>query len=80
MVPATLIPTGAVTLAVAAIAFMTGWKDPSYPAGLIDGMIRDRGTDAAPVNKMTVIITGSTSGLGKMAASRIKMREHYLRN
>ena len=71
MVPATLIPTGVVTLAVAAIAFMTGWKDPSYPVGLIDDMIRDRGTDAAPVNKMTVIITGSTSGLGKMAASRL---------
>ena len=71
MIPVSIIPAGIVTMAVTAIAVMIGWKEPSYPAGLVDEMIRNRGANAAPVNKMTVIITGSTNGLGKMVAARL---------
>ena len=71
MAPVSLIPSGIVTLAVTAIAFMIGWKDPSFPTELVDEMIRGRGANAPPVNKMTVIITGSTNGLGKMVAARL---------
>lgn len=71
MIPVSIIPAGIVTMAVTAIAVMIGLKEPSYPTGLVDELIRNRGANAAPVNKMTVIITGSTNGLGKMVAARL---------
>ena len=45
--------------------------NPVYPTEIVDKMIQQRDKNDTPVADMVVIVTGSTSGLGKMIASKL---------
>ena len=46
-------------------------SNPVYPSDVVDKMIQDRNGNDTPVADMIIIVTGSTSGLGKMIASKL---------
>ena len=46
-------------------------NDPTYPKNLVSEMMSNRRGKEVPVADMTIIVTGSTNGLGKMIASHL---------
>jgi NAD(P)-dependent dehydrogenase (short-subunit alcohol dehydrogenase family) len=66
-----LLPVGIAAVIVAISAAIFCRKDPAYPSALVDELVLSRKGKHVPLNKMTVIVTGSTNGLGKMIASKL---------
>lgn len=67
-----MLPAGLLTAAAAAfVALFILKKNPVYPSAVVAETIRNRDGKEVPLNKMTVIVTGSTNGLGKMIASEL---------
>lgn len=66
-----LLPVGIAAVVVAISASVFCRKDPAFPSALIDELVQNRKGKHVPLNKMTVIVTGSTNGLGKMIASKL---------
>lgn len=63
--------SGIVTALVVIFAAFVMRSDSTYPSNIVAEMMTNRKGKEVPVSKMTVIVTGSTNGLGKMIASHL---------
>ena len=63
--------TGVVTALAVIFAAFVMRSDSTYPSNLVAEMMTNRKGKEVPVSKMTIIVTGSTNGLGKMIASHL---------
>lgn len=66
-----LLPVGIAAAVIAITASLFCRKDPAYPSALVDELVLNRKGKHVPLNKLTIIVTGSTNGLGKMIASKL---------